>query len=182
MRTREEFLREQADSSIKNKEGNQRQLDDILVTVTAGAFGISIAFFTAVSDKLIYEEKLYAIWWILAISLILQIINFCLAIVKAQIDYRFYDGGLRSKYVINEDCYNTHQRKWKWTNWMIDALNGICVALTITAIVMLTMFGVVNMSHIKGLKDAEAAVRAKGIQEERPEESRAININFMIQK
>lgn len=150
------LTRECIERTDKNKSDNQRDLDTMLITLTGGAFAISITFFTAVADKLIYIPVLLLTWSILAATLIFQIFTFVECIdndidlikkaqkfLKGEIEYRNWLS-LLAKIDTKNNNINKANRYVAWG--------------AIGSIVLMVVYGIFNVIHIRDVNQTHNEV------------------------
>jgi hypothetical protein len=144
-----DHVQKDRDNSAKNKEINQTELDRLILTITAGAFAVSISFFTYISAQMILEEVLYVIWILLGATLILQILNYLYAINLAERTIISADETIRAGkhqvllWALKVGKLNNLQK-------IVERMNATAACLTITAIVLLILFGIANIAAVKG--------------------------------
>lgn len=134
----------------ENKKVNQKELDTLLVTVTGGAFGVSITLFTAVADKLTFIPLLLTIWGLLGITLVAQIFNYIRCIGN---DTDFTKTGLKySKKDIDDYTWLTYLGLYGEKNKNVNKLNGYIAWAAIISIILLVTYGIINVVHIQKIK------------------------------
>jgi len=138
----------------------QTERDRLVLSISVGAFAVSIAFFTAFSDRtILHENWLFSSWAFLATSLFIQLINYQFLIKKNQKGIDFIHEGRRDNTLTPEayrefvlkDVDNPIRIVMKTFTWSI-------LGLTIVGAVLLVMFAVVNITQAKLINSEKAGI------------------------
>jgi hypothetical protein len=135
----DEHLLKYRQELIDAKNASQDQLDKALLTLSAGAFGITIAFLESIaSSPPIWPALLYVSWFFWGLTIGLSLIAFYLSVKSHEEDLALlhYDP---------ERLYNENRKDP--TNTAVKWLNKISLVAFILGLFTISSFAAINLSN-----------------------------------
>ena len=135
----EKHLREYRQELIDAKNASQDQLDKALLTLSAGAFGITIAFLESItSTPPVWPGLLYASWFFWGLTIGLSLIAFYLSVKSHEEDLAL----LHSE---PEKLYDENRKDP--TNTAVKWLNKISLFAFLFGLMTISFFAALNLSN-----------------------------------
>ena len=135
----EKHLREYRQELIDAKNASQDQLDKALLTLSAGAFGITIAFLESITSiPPVWSGLLYASWFFWGLTIGLSLIAFYLSVKSHEEDLAL----LHSE---PEKLYDENRKDP--TNTAVKWLNKISLIAFLFGLIAISFFAALNLSN-----------------------------------